>query len=73
MANIEEVYSNIPADVDVDYQPLGGKVGTVVSIAKAEIEELSSLRATTAIESGYGEIGDGAVLDHLRRRNAGLI
>ena len=73
MANIEEVYSNIPAGVDVDYQPLGGEVGTVVSIAKAEIEELSSLRAVTAIEDGYGETGDGAVLNHVRRRNLGII
>ena len=73
MAKVEEVYSNIPSDVDVDYQPLGGKVGTVVSIAKAEIEELASLRATTAIEDGYGEAGDGEVLDHCRRRNLGLI
>lgn len=73
MAKVEEVYSNIPSDVDVDYQPLGGEVGTVVSIAKAEIEELASLRATTAIEDGYGETGDGAVLDHCRRRNLGLI
>lgn len=73
MANIEEVYSNIPSDVDVDYRPLGGEVGTVVSIAKIEIEGLASLRATEAIEAGYGEDGDGEVLDHCRRRNLGLI
>lgn len=70
MAKIEEEYSNIPADVNVDYQPLGGKVG-IVSIAAAEIEELASIRAITAIEEGYGEVGDGAVLDHVRRRNLG--
>ena len=53
--------------------PLGGKIETVVSIAKAEIEEVASLRAITAIEDGYGDAGDGAVLDHCRRRNLGLI
>ena len=73
MANVEETYSNIPSDVEIDYQPLGGKVETVVSIAKAEIEEVASLRAITAIEEGYGDAGDGAVLDHCRRRNLGLI
>lgn len=73
MAKVEETYSMIPNDADIDYQPLGGKVDTVVSIAKAEIEELASLRAVTAIEDGYGEAGDGAVLDHARRRNLGLI
>lgn len=73
MAKVEETYSEIPSDVKIDYQPLGGKVETVVSIAKAEIEEVASLRAITAIEDGYGDAGDGAVLDHCRRRNLGLI
>lgn len=73
MAKVEETYSKIPSDVEIDYQPLGGKIETVVSIAKAEIEEVASLRAITAIEDGYGDAGDGAVLDHCRRRNLGLI
>lgn len=72
MANVEENYSNIPGAPDVEYQPLGGTVG-IVSIHKTEIEELASLRAVTAIEDGYGETGDGALLDHIRRRNLGLI
>lgn len=73
MAKVEETYSKIPSTVDIDYKPLGGEVGTVVSIAKIEIEEIASLRAITAIEEGYGDAGDGAVLDHCRRRNLGLI
>lgn len=72
MANVEETYSKIPTESDVDYKPLGGKVG-IVSIHKAEIEEIASLRAITAIEDGYGDVGDGAVLNHARRRNLGLI
>ena len=72
MANVEETYSNIPDAPSVDYQPLGGKVG-IVSIHKTEIEELASLRAVTAIEDGYGEAGDGELLNHIRRRNLGLI
>lgn len=73
MANVEETYSKIPGAPKVDYKPLGGEVGTLVSIGQTEIESIASLRAQTAIESGYGEAGDGAVLDHLRRRNLGLI
>ena len=72
MANVEETYSNIPESAEVDYTPIGGKVG-IVSIHKTEIEEIASLRAITAIETGYGEEGDGALLDHARRRNLGLI
>ena len=72
MANVEETYSNIPESGNIDYKPLGGEVG-IVSIHRTEIEELASLRAVEAIEDGYGDTGDGAVLNHARRRNLGLI
>jgi hypothetical protein len=73
MANVEETYTKIPGGADIDYKPLGGEVETVVSLGRAEIEAVASLRAQTAIEAGYGDVGDGAVLDHLRRRNLGII
>lgn len=72
MANITDEYTLIPASADVSYKPLGGAVG-IVSIHSAEIESLKNARAVTAIEAGYGEAGDGAELDHCRRRNLGLI
>ena len=74
MANVEETYTNIPESAEISYKPLGGEVETVVSLGnRLEIEAIASFRAQTAIEAGYGDTGDGKVLDHLRRRNLGLI
>lgn len=72
MENVEETYSNIPGSRDVDYTPIGQSIG-IVSIHAQEIEEIASLRAVEAIEDSYGEEGDGAILNHCRRRNLGLI
>lgn len=72
MANITPIYSNIPADADVDYNPLGGKVGLEAEDV-TNIQTHASPAATSAIEAGYGDAGDGEVLDHCRRRNLGLI
>lgn len=73
MAKIEPVYTNIPAKKgDVDYSPLGGKIGLEAEDV-ANIKAHASSEATAALEAGYGEAGDGEVLDHCRRRNAGLI
>lgn len=73
MAKIEPVFSNIPPEVgDVNYSPLGGKIGLEAEDV-ANIQAVASTDATAAIEAGYGEAGDGEVLDHCRRRNLGLI
>jgi len=73
MANIQPIFTNIPpAKGDVDYSPLGGKVGLTAE-DKANIQAVASTDATTAIEAGYGAADDGEVLDHCRRRNLGLI
>ena len=73
MSKVEETYSKIPSDVEIDYKPIGGEVESVSDEAKSEIESVASTKAAAAIESGYGDAGDGAVLDHCRRRNLGLI
>lgn len=73
MAKIDPVYTNIPPVVgDVDYSPLGGVVGLEATDV-ANIQAVASSEATDAIEAGYGEAGDGEVLDHCRRRNLGII
>jgi hypothetical protein len=71
MAHIEPVFSNIPPVTgDVNYSPLGGKVGLEAEDV-ANIQAVADPAATAAIEAGYGEVGDGAVLDHIRKRNLG--
>ena len=71
MAHIEPVFSNIPPVTgDVNYSPLGGKVG-LESEDVDNIKAVASTEAAAAIEAGYGEAGDGEVLDHCRKRNLG--
>ena len=71
MAHIEPVFSFIPPVTgDVDYSPLGGVVGLEATDI-ANIQAVASPEATAAIEAGYGEAGDGEVLDHCRKRNLG--
>ena len=71
MAIIEPVFSNIPPVTgDVNYSPLGGTVGLEAEDV-ANIKAVASTEATTALEAGYGEVGDGEVLDHCRKRNLG--
>lgn len=78
MAKVDPVYSNIPPVTgDVDYTPLGGKVG----VDENHVNDIITNTATNPelqagsdeIEAGYGKPGDGPVLDHVRRRNLGLI
>lgn len=71
MAQIDPVFSNIPPVTgDVNYSPLGGKVGLEAADV-ANIQAVADPDAVAAIEAGYGEVGDGAVLDHIRKRNLG--
>ena len=71
MAHIEPVFSKIPPSKgDVDYSPLGGEVGLEAADV-AKIKAVASAEATAALEAGYGEVGDGEVLDHCRKRNLG--
>ena len=78
MANIDPVFSNIPAVTGaVDYAPLGGEVGLQETnkqdILDATLPNPGNIEASNAIEAGYGAPGDGPVLNHVRRRNLGLI
>ena len=67
---------NLPEQADVDHSPLGGKVG-MSEEARAAMEH-----ASTQVDPIMGDhIGatyaenpvDGHVLNHIRRRNLGLI
>lgn len=68
--------TNLPGPSKVPYTPLGGKVG-VPDEAKTEME-LANSQSTVNFVVGqnigldsYGNPGDGAILNHLRRRNLG--
>ena len=71
MAHILPVFSKIPpAKGAVDYSPLGGEIGLEAEDV-ANIKAVASAEATAALEAGYGDYGDGEVLDHVRKRNLG--
>jgi hypothetical protein len=79
MAKVDPVYTNLPTSADVDYSPLGGKVG----VEQSDIDNIVAVttpEAITAMKDGIGPNGtstgennENAVLDHLRKRNLGLI
>ena len=79
MAKVDPVYTNLPTSADVDYSPLGGKVG----IEQSDIDNIAAVTtddAITAMRDGIGPDGtstgenqENAVLDHCRKRNLGLI
>ena len=67
---------NLPEKADVDHSPIGGKVG-ISDEARAAMEHTSSVVDQIMgdhISNTYAENPvDGQVLNHIRRRNLGLI
>ena len=77
MEHVTQAPRMVPEDADVDYTPLGGKVGLTdeakgaMTVAGATGSE--NIVVSHEIENTYGNPGEGEILNHLRRRNLGLI
>lgn len=77
-SKIMQAATNMPAAPTVSHNPLGGKVGitatTEQEIIIANDDSLVNTHVSESINVSYGQPGnDGKVLNHLRRRNSGLI